>query len=99
MSELPSHIAPLTSPVPSHDFAAFVLPHGKSAASHCGSVEPGRLWQDGTHEQQLRLRASAGLDGWLGHWGCPEHPSGGGSSWLMSSQTVEGIRDLSATLN
>lgn len=74
---------------PSHDFAAFVLPCGKFGASHHGCVEPGRR----------NSSSGSGLGWWQRHWECPGHRSGGGFSWLISSQTLESIGDPSAVLN
>lgn len=79
---------------PSQDFAAFVLPCGTFSASDRGCVEPGRTLRTAAQAQGF------GSAGWgLGPWEYPGHPSGGGLSWLISSQTMESIRDLSAVLS
>lgn len=80
---------------PSHDFATFVLPWANLLPPIMG------VWnQAGGHSETAAQAQGLGSAGWcLEHWECPGHPFGGGFSWLISSQTMESIRDLSAVLN
>lgn len=57
---------------------------------------PARQGDTGTAAQ---AHGFSSTECWQGHWECPGHPSGGGFSWLINSQTIQNLRDMSAVLN